>query len=123
MLTYTHTPIQACYPIFSKDPNFRGLRIDRNYPQNWKNQPSSTMKTLFNGEVKEEEEEEEEDRGRGAAEEFPEGTYRAHPVYVSVCKYFRSAVRSSYCFIHFCLLVSTITSTSISLSLISCFNT
>ena len=88
LLTHTHThshthpptPTQACYPIFSKDPNFRGLRIDRNYPQNWKNQPSSTMKTLFNGEVKEEEEEEEEDRGRGAAEEFPEGTYRMHPV-------------------------------------------
>ena len=64
--THTYTYTQACYPIFCKDPNFRGLRIDRNYPQNWKNQKPSTLTTLFNGEAKEEEE--------GPTEEFPEGT-------------------------------------------------
>ena len=87
---YTPTPspnppssphTQACYPIFSKDPNFRGLRADRNYPQNWKNPP---LKSLFNGEVKEVEE------GEGATEEFPEGSYAQDGSYAQEGTYFHT---------------------------------
>jgi hypothetical protein len=92
---------QACYPIFSKDPNFRGMRADRNYPQNWKNPP---LKSLFNGEIKEEG----DGDGEGATVESPEGSYAQDGSYAQEGTYLHMYVVCCVCVVCMCVLITSL---------------
>ena len=79
------------------------MRADRNYPQNWKNPP---LKSLFNGEVKEEGEGDGD--GEGATVESPEGSYAQDGSYAQEGTYLHVYVLCvCVCFVYMCMCVCT----------------
>lgn len=76
------------------------MRADRNYPQNWKNPP---LKSLFNGEVKEEGEGDGD--GEGATVESPEGSYAQDGSYAQEGTYLHVYVVCSVCAMCMCVLI------------------